>query len=325
MLGAQPPPGEGGDEIVASLTDRPADRHGGLDSPALRTARRVADALLYEGYVLFPYRTAGTRGRHRWQWGVVAPQAHRAAGADEADETAPVVCQVLLRGVSGARVAVTARFQQLCRRQVRDEDGRPVDEVEIGGRMLKTWDEGLAHEVGTGPVALPALGDRPRTVPIDLPGTERVERVTAGGDGPQAQVARSTRAVTGRLTVSAESLGAGVSRLTATVDNRTDWADPDGGREAMLCRALLSVHLLVGADGARFVSLVDPPAWARDRARRCHNRGTNPVLVGRDDRAVLSAPIVLDDHPEAAPGSPGPSHDSIPIDELLSLLAGGRS
>jgi arsenical resistance protein ArsH len=42
---------------------------------ALDGARRVADAVLYEGYLLFPYRGSAQKNRYRWQWGVVAPAA----------------------------------------------------------------------------------------------------------------------------------------------------------------------------------------------------------------------------------------------------------
>src|SRR3982751_1086161 len=36
---------------------------------------RVADAVLYEGYVLYPYRASAAKNQCRWQFGVVAPRA----------------------------------------------------------------------------------------------------------------------------------------------------------------------------------------------------------------------------------------------------------
>src|SRR3954464_3639015 len=38
-------------------------------------AERVADAVLYEGYVLYPYRASAAKNQLRWQFGVVAPRA----------------------------------------------------------------------------------------------------------------------------------------------------------------------------------------------------------------------------------------------------------
>jgi len=38
-------------------------------------ARKVADAVLFEGYVLYPYRASAAKNRVRWQFGVLAPRA----------------------------------------------------------------------------------------------------------------------------------------------------------------------------------------------------------------------------------------------------------
>ena len=37
-------------------------------------ARAVADAVLYEGYVLYPYRSTSSKNAIRWQWGVLMPE-----------------------------------------------------------------------------------------------------------------------------------------------------------------------------------------------------------------------------------------------------------
>jgi len=38
-------------------------------------AERIADAVLYEGYVLYPYRASAVKNQLRWQFGVLAPRA----------------------------------------------------------------------------------------------------------------------------------------------------------------------------------------------------------------------------------------------------------
>jgi hypothetical protein len=43
------------------------------------------------------------------------------------------------------------------------------------------------------------------------------------------------------------------------------------------------------------------------------------VLVGEADDVVLCSPIILADHPEIAPESPGPLFDATEIDEILVL------
>jgi hypothetical protein len=40
---------------------------------SLAAARAVADAVLYEGYLLYPYRASAAKNRSRWQFGVLGP------------------------------------------------------------------------------------------------------------------------------------------------------------------------------------------------------------------------------------------------------------
>jgi len=49
-----------------------ADRDG---FAGCESARAVADAVLYEGYLLYPYRRSSGKNRVRWQFGVLAPRA----------------------------------------------------------------------------------------------------------------------------------------------------------------------------------------------------------------------------------------------------------
>jgi hypothetical protein len=94
-------------------------------------------------------------------------------------------------------------------------------------------------------------------------------------------------------------------RLTVTIRNTTPWAP--GDREQALAHAMCSTHTLLV--GGRFVSATE--------AEGCENIGTWPVLVGED--AMLSSPIILEDHPRIAPESPGDLFDGGEIDGLLAL------
>lgn len=50
------------------------DRKESCLSP-FSTALKVADAVLYEGYLLYPYRPSSRKNQFRWQFGVVAPKS----------------------------------------------------------------------------------------------------------------------------------------------------------------------------------------------------------------------------------------------------------
>ena len=47
------------------------------------TARTVADAVLYEGYVLYPYRASSRKNQVRFQWGVLTPRAYSETDGSE--------------------------------------------------------------------------------------------------------------------------------------------------------------------------------------------------------------------------------------------------
>ena len=53
------------------------------DPAHLEHARKVADAVLYEGYVLYPYRRSAQKNRTRFQFGVLMPPPYRAVDEHE--------------------------------------------------------------------------------------------------------------------------------------------------------------------------------------------------------------------------------------------------
>ena len=48
-------------------------------------ARTIADAVLYEGYLLYPYRATSSKNQSRWQFGVSRPAGAADAGIGEDD------------------------------------------------------------------------------------------------------------------------------------------------------------------------------------------------------------------------------------------------
>jgi hypothetical protein len=128
------------------------------------------------------------------------------------------------------------------------------------------------------------------------------------------------------LTLSAERLDGpfGAIRLTARTENLTPYeGDPDVRKDAM-SHSLVACHTLLGLspEGAgRFISLLEPPEWAKPAAEACRNIHTFPVMIGDRQRedVMLSSPITLYDWPQIAPESPGDLFDATEIDEILIL------
>jgi hypothetical protein len=75
------------------------------------------------------------------------------------------------------------------------------------------------------------------------------------------------------------------------------------------------------AHGGAWVSATDPPEHLRADADACAQDGWWPILVGEpgDRSTLLASPIILSDHPEIAPESPGDLFDSGEIDQMLVL------
>ena len=279
-----------------------------LDDPI----RAIADAVLYEGYVLWPYRRSALKNAQRWTFGGVYPRAHaqaRAAG----DDPWTMQTQCLIQGDGATEIDVEVRFLHIVWRQVLDAEGHEVGELLAGGERHLTWEEAAERTVSEGTVALGELCGG-RAVPISIAAGREVQEMSGTG-----AMARSWERLEGSLHVEAELLCDGLYRLTARVENVTPWAG--GSREAALRRTFCSTHTVLRVRGGSFVSMTDPPAHLRDPAAECQNRGTWPVLVGDAGQRdiLLSSPIILEDHPRIAPESPGDLFDGGEIDQLLIL------
>lgn len=81
-------------------------------------AIRVADAVMYEGAFLYPYRRSSIKNRHRWTFGVLPPR-----GAADPVTRLGLTAACLLRGQSHATIEVLLRFLS--------DDGRQVSAREV--------------------------------------------------------------------------------------------------------------------------------------------------------------------------------------------------
>jgi hypothetical protein len=273
--------------------------------------RAIADAVLYEGYVLWPYRRSALKNAQRWTFGGVHPRAHSAARA-AGDDPWWMQTQCLVEGGAEARVDVAVRFLHVVRRQILDGAGRPVDALTARGQRHLSWDEAVEREVALAPTPLGELADGERLA-ISIPADRAREPLDGGA------LERSWEPLAGAVVVHALALAPALHVLTVRIENTTPWR---GGERAELMRhTLCSTHTAIDVEGGAFASLTDPPQWLRAPAAACVNVGTWPVLVGEEgtrDR-LLSSPIVLSDYPRVAPESPGDLFDGGEIDQLLIL------
>jgi hypothetical protein len=281
-------------------------------------ARAVADAVLYEGYALYPYRASARKNQVRWQFGVVAPREWSEAGGCD-----PwwMQTECVVEPTGAVRLRGRVRFLQLQRRTVERLDGAAfarVDTLEAEGRLCTGWDEAAEREVDFDLGA----GEGERPVPFAFPAGRDEEPILAGGV-LAGRFVRSRAALAGLVHLAADVLPGppGLVKVRVRVENVTPCGAPPEVRDEALPCCFLSVHTLLAAEGGAFVSLLDPPEWARAGTAACENVRTWPVLVGDAPRRdlLLSSPIILYDYPQVAPESPGDLFDATEIDEILTL------
>lgn len=284
-------------------------------------AQKVADAVLYEGYVLYPYRASAAKNRIRWQFGVVVPRAYGELGGSE-----PWAMQTecLADADVATELDLRVRFLQVQARTIEeslDAAGsafRPVETLAVGDRTLVTWEEGVERRLDAAAIPLSELLAGGRENPIEIPAGREVELVRDADGGIAARIVRERWPVSGRVLITAEPEG-GLVKVRARIENLGSYEGAD--REGALRRSLVGAHTLLAVRGGAFVSLLDPPPEAAAAAAGCANQHTWPVLIGPEGSrdVLLSSPIILYDHPAVAPESLGDLCDSTEIDEILTL------
>jgi hypothetical protein len=289
---------------------------------ALADAHAIADTVLFEGYMLYPYRANDPKNQVRWQFGVLAPPSFVSV---DASERSYLQSDCLLEGRE-VNLEIQVRFLHVQRRCVEVNRGgtfEPVDSLEVGPAIYLPWDEATVRET-TIRLTL-AAGDDEGVGRMHLPGGRNVEVLVDPNGHVAGRLIREQESLDARLDVAATVLPGpyGVRRLRMRLHNCTEWepcgAGPD--RPAALRRALVSAHLLVAARGGAFVSLIDPPEWATRYVDDCQQVGSFPVLAGAPGARdlVLASPIILYDHPQVAPESASQFCDATEMDEMLTL------
>ncbi|HVF60512.1 MAG TPA: hypothetical protein VNJ70_11965 [Thermoanaerobaculia bacterium] len=290
----------------------------------------IADAVLFEGYLLYPYRGSALKNRFRWTFGVLQPRAVSEAVGGREPWWSQSEC--LIRGDAETVIEVVVRLLHPLRRSLLRDGGaaagtaalpREVDAIEEGELRLESGEEASVLRVELGPWRLGDLLARELRQPFAGAGRDEVEELLAPDGAPLGAVRRRQEALAGVVEAAALQVDAETCRLTVRVENVTP--APAGGQPpGDVQRCFASTHWIVSATGGEVISLVDPPATLRAAAAACRNVGVWPVLVGERGAGAcaLCSPIILDDHPQIAPESPGDAFDGTEIDELLALRIG---
>ncbi len=295
---------------------------------------KVVNAVLYEGYILYPYRASSAKNRERFTFGRVYPEDYSIA--QHGAEPCAMQTECLVRNESkDAVVAISVRFLHPMAREVgmlkapidkMPAEGLPdfevVPDYRVGEQIYQTWQEVVEQKVEVPPFPLREAWRTEHE--FDFPAARTLEPI-AGSEGKiNALLVRRQDAIRGVIEVVAQPIDDTVFQIRVRILNRTPVPPNElENQSAIIMRTFTSTHTILEAQGGEWLSLTDPPPAYAEPTAACKNIGTWPVLVGEQSKnerdAMLSSPIILYDYPQIAPESPGDLFDGLEIDEILTL------
>ena len=302
----------------------------------LPLVNEVVEAVLYEGYILYPYRPTSKKNRQRFTFGRVYP--HDYSVAQNGAEPCLMMTQALLVGKAGTDLEVSVRFLQVTSREILSlrepvldlpaplpaASFEVVPELSVDGQSFLAWQEAVEREVNIAPQVVTQTAGPGCRLSFEFPASENLEPIKDLHGSILGVIRRRQEQLAGEVDLETEEIRPGIFKITVDVLNQTPVSSTDiVNSEAVLLRTFTSTHTILHTEHGEFVSLMDPPDSLRESAVACKNQGTWPVLVGNEETAdrttLLSSPIILYDYPKIAPESPGELFDGTEIDEILTL------
>lgn len=261
-------------------------------------AEKIAAAVLYEGYILYPYRATSTKNVQRWNFGTLYPRDY--AEAQRPVESFRMLTECLVQADQDAKLDVRVRFLQLVRKLA---------------ATAREWEEGVERSANLNGLVLGDIMAKPVSYNFQFDATSTVTNTASNEQS-------APKNISGRLEIRTELLLNGLYKLSLELLNLTPMQNStDCVRNDAMLEAFVSAHVLLGVTGGEFVSLLDTPEEFREAAVGCRNVGVFPVLVGAEGQRtmVLCSPIILYDYPQIAPESVGDFFDGTEMDEMLAL------
>src|SRR5580704_1798937 len=82
----------------------------------LDQVEKIAEAVLYEGYMLYPYRASAVKNQQRWNFGVLCPRSY--CEQQGCTDRWMMQTECLLEAGSSTRLNIEIRFLQIVNRSI---------------------------------------------------------------------------------------------------------------------------------------------------------------------------------------------------------------
>lgn len=296
----------------------------------LELVENIANAVLYEGYMLYPYRASSVKNRQRFNWGALAPESYSAA--QNGTEAFEMQTECLLEAGENTTLDVKVRFLHLLMREIGELEN-PLDEMpkdvepdfnfvqtlDVGGQLFHTWQEAVEREINLTALNLEEIS---KTQNFTFPTKRELEPLPDENNKIVGVIVRTQQEIFGAVELKIEKLNPRLFKLTVRIKNLTPFENAgEQSRDDALLHSLVSTHTILSAKNGEFVSLLEPPDGLREAVASCENIKTYPVLAGTEGErdCILSSPIILYDYPQIAAESAGDLFDGGEIDEILTL------
>jgi hypothetical protein len=299
--------------------------------------KKIVDAVLYEGYILYPYRPFAKKNRRQSIFGRIYPQSY--STFQKGEEPCEMQTQCLVQKYSATvTLEVSVHFLHPIWRKIGriskslsgfaelpdEAEFQIVPELDVGGDRYETWQEATEREVKFPSVQLVSLSPHSQTIPFSFSSPRPLNPIRDERNSIVGVILRLQQTLEGEIELLAEPLDENVFKVTVRIRNHTPMSREEmNDQDNAIMKAFASTHTILHVGGGEFLSSLDPPENYERESQTCMNTGTWPVLVGEESKGgrdtMLSSPVILSDYPKIAPERLGDFFDEGEIDEMLSL------
>ncbi|HZD94776.1 MAG TPA: hypothetical protein VE133_11010, partial [Candidatus Sulfotelmatobacter sp.] len=192
---------------------------------------QIAQAVLYEGYMLYPYRPSSVKNKQRWNFGVLYPQSY--SEFQQGTDSCTSQTQVLVRGSVLPAIEIKIRFLHLVARSI-GQFARPlaqlpegqldfetVPSLEIAGREYHPWQEAEEREISFRVQYGDSVAFGPQQSEYKISGGRHLEPIQNSNGQIAGVILREKQDLSVLVETSVERSRADVFKITLRTSNRT--------------------------------------------------------------------------------------------------------